>query len=119
MDEALEAVAEGLEQARETSARFNEAELYRLKGELLVAGVRAEDEDAAQCFRQALEMARPAECEVDRAMRRDELEPAAPATGQARGRATPLAEVHAWFTEGFDTADLKEARALLDALATD
>jgi len=119
VEEAFGAVAEGLEQARETSARFNEAELYRLKGELLLAGARAQDEDAAQCFRQALEIARR------QSAKSIELRAAMSWSRLLQRQAKPedarrlLAEVHAWFTEGFDTADLKEARALLDALATD
>jgi class 3 adenylate cyclase/predicted ATPase len=119
IDEALLAVAEGLEQARDTSARFNEAELYRLKGELLLAGPRAEGEDAAQCFRQALEIARRQSAksiELRAAMSWSRLLQRQAKREDARRL---LAEVHAWFTEGFDTADLKEARALLDALATD
>jgi tetratricopeptide (TPR) repeat protein len=57
IDEALQAVAEGLKQAQATLARFNEAELYRLKGELLLAGADSGPEDAERCFRQALEIA--------------------------------------------------------------
>jgi len=119
VDEALEAVAEGLEQARDTSARFNEAELYRLKGELLLAGLRPEDDDAARCFRQALEIARRQSAksiELRAAMSWSRL---LQRQGKREDARRLLAEVHAWFTEGFDTADLKEAGALLDALTKD
>ena len=113
VDEALGAVAEGLEQARDTSARFNEAELYRLKGELLLAGRRPEDDNAAQCFRQALEIARRQSAKSmswSRLLQRQ---------GKREDARRLLAEVHAWFTEGFDTADVQEARVLLDALTKD
>jgi predicted ATPase len=119
IDEALQAVAEGLKQAHETSARFNEAELYRLKGELLLAGTDPGIDDAERCFRQALEIARRqsakslelrAATSLGRLLRRQ---------GKREDARRLLEEVYAWFTEGFDTADLKDARALLDELATD
>jgi predicted ATPase len=49
--------------------------------------------------------------------RRDELESSVAATGKKGGSAKLLAEIYGWFTEGFDTADLKQAKALLDELA--
>src|SRR5262249_1659067 len=58
VDEALWAVAEGLKQARETSARFNEAELCRLKGELLLMKGGPGAMNAHECFREAFEIAR-------------------------------------------------------------
>jgi class 3 adenylate cyclase/predicted ATPase len=119
VDEALGAVAEGLEQARDTSARFNEAELCRLKGELLLAGPRPEHDDAAECFRQALEIARRQSAksiELRAAMSWSRL---LQRQGKREEARRLLAEVHAWFTEGFDTPDLKEAGALLDALTKD
>jgi hypothetical protein len=47
----------------------------------------------------------------------DEPRAVARPSGPSRGGATMLAEIYNWFTEGFDTADLKDAKALLDELA--
>jgi predicted ATPase len=119
IDQALEAVSKGLARARETSARFNEAELFRLKGELLLARDGPDADDAERCFREAVDIARRqsakslelrAAMSLSRLLRR---------RGNREEARRPLAEVYGWFTEGFDTADLKDARALLDALATD
>ena len=119
IDEALQAVAEGLKQARETSARFNEAELYRLKGELLLAGAGPGAEDAERCFRQAIEIARRQSAKSLELRAATSLSRVLQRQGKREDARRLLAEVYAWFTEGFDTFDLKDARALLDALATD
>jgi predicted ATPase len=116
IDQAMEAVAEGLKQAQATSARFNEAELHRLKGELLLAGAGPGLEEAERCFREALAIARRqnakslelrAATSLSRLLHRD---------GKREEARRLLAEVYGWFTEGFDTADLKDARTLLDTL---
>ena len=67
-------------------------------------------------LRQAIEIARCFECQVARAAGGDEASPAVATTGLAKARQM-LAEVYGWFTEGFDTANLQEARALLEELA--
>ncbi len=89
-EEALRAVAEGLAQARETSARFNEAELCRLKGELLLlGGADSREEEAERCFREALDIARRQSAKSIELRAALSLEPSARPTGQARGRAPP------------------------------
>jgi class 3 adenylate cyclase/predicted ATPase len=118
IDEGLQAVAEGLTQAQETSARFNEAELHRLKGELLLAGAVSGAEDAERCFRQAIEIARRQSAKSLELRATTSLSRLLQQQGKREEGRRLLAEVYAWFTEGFDTADLKDARALLDALAT-
>ncbi len=118
IEEAMQAVADGLRQADETAARFNEAELYRLKGELLLLGASPQPDGAERCFRQALDIARRQRAKslelrvatsLGRLLRRQ---------GKREDARRQLAEVYGWFTEGFDTADLKEARTLLEALAS-
>jgi predicted ATPase len=118
IDEGLQAVAEGLKQARETSASFNEAELYRLKGELLLAGAGPRGEDAEHCFRQAIEIAQRQNAKSLELRAAMSLSRLLQRQGKREDARRLLAAVYAWFTEGFDTADLKDARALLDALAT-
>jgi predicted ATPase len=116
-DEGLSAVARALELVNAMGVRIAEAELYRLRGELLLARGGAAAEDAEGAFRRSLEVAagQKARClELRAAISLARL-------GQARGEPRlgrpTLTEVYAWFTEGFDTSDLREARTLLEELS--
>jgi predicted ATPase len=93
-----------------------EAELYRLQGELLLQQTVPDAQQAEACFGQALATARrqlAKSLELRAAMSLARLWQR-PGKGDAARQL--LAEVYGWFTEGFDTADLQEAKALLDAL---
>jgi predicted ATPase/DNA-binding winged helix-turn-helix (wHTH) protein len=114
--EGLEVLAEALATLAKSSARWWEAELYRLRGELLLQHAVAQPGEAEACFQQALTVARRQRAkslELRAAMSLARL-------WQGQGKRADayqlLAEVYEWFTEGFDTADLQEARALLTAL---
>jgi len=122
LDAGLAAVDEALDVADRTDERIHEAELHRLKGELtLLAPGRPEDgsqcaRDAEACFLRALAIAREQGAQ-SLALR------AVLSLGrlwQQQGRqadARPLlAECYGWFSEGFDTADLRAARVLLAEL---
>jgi predicted ATPase len=109
MEEALAAVQHNEE-------GHYEAEVYRLKGELLLAqeGNRQTVAEAEACFQQALDIARRRQAkswELRAAMSLARL-------WQQQGKRDEahelLAPVYSWFTEGFDTADLQEAKGLLD-----
>jgi class 3 adenylate cyclase/predicted ATPase len=110
-------IEEGLRVAEEALAiRRRTTELYRLKGELLLRRSAEHHAEAESCFRQALEMARRQEAkslELRAAMSLSRL-------WQRQGKRAEahqlLAEVYGWFTEGFDTPDLQEAKALLEEL---
>lgn len=118
ISEALQAVTEGLKQTEETSASFKEAELHRLKGELLlVSAASGEDEHAERCFREAIEIARRQSAKSVELRAATSLGRLLQQQGKREDARRLLVEVYAWFTEGFDTADLKKARALLDELA--
>jgi len=113
-DEGLRLVTEALERTQ-SGERSWEAELYRLKGELLLSQA-SPPEEAEACFQQALDVARRQEAkslELRTAMSLARL-------WQRRGKRPEayalLAPVYGWFTEGFDTADLQEAKALLEEL---
>jgi predicted ATPase len=97
--------------------RYCEAELYRLKGELLL-GVSADNSaEAETCFHQALEIARRQQAkslELRAAMSLGRLWQRQGKRAKAHGL---LGAVYGWFSEGFETADLREAKALLEALA--
>ena len=93
-----------------------EAELHRLKGGLLLLGDNGAASGAAQCFRDAIEVARHQSAkswELRATMSLARLLAQQDKRDEARAM---LAEVYNWFTEGFDTADLKDAKALLDQL---
>ena len=116
-EEGLSVLAESLDWVEKTDERTWEAEIHRVKGELLLVQSSQNQAEAEACFNRALEVARGQEAKS--------LELRA-ATSLARlwGENKKLAEahellapVHDWFTEGFDTADLKDAKALLEALA--
>jgi predicted ATPase len=109
-------LADVLAEVDQGEGRFYAAELHRLKGELLLRHSVGNVSQAEACFQQALDLARHSQAkwwELRAAMSLSRL-------WQRQGRHDAayqfLAEVYDWFTEGFDTADLQEARALLHAL---
>jgi predicted ATPase len=114
--EGLEALAEALATLPKSRVRWWEAELYRLRGELLLQGTVAQPEEAEACFQQALAVARRQQAkslELRAAMSLSRLWQQHGKRAEAREL---LAAVYDWFTEGFDTADLQEARILLEEL---
>jgi predicted ATPase len=91
-------------------------ELYRVKGELLLRQRIPDAPEAETCFRQALDIARRQQAkslELRAAMSLARLWQRHGKRAEAREL---LAPIYGWFTEGFDTADLKDAKALLHEL---
>jgi predicted ATPase len=114
--EGLRVLAEALLMVNNTGERNYEAELYRLKGELLLQQGMEGDEEAETCFCQALAIARRQQAkslELRAAMSLGRLWQRQDKCEAAREL---LAPIYGWFTEGFDTADLQEAKELLKAL---
>ncbi len=114
-DEALARVVEALALVERTGERMYEAELCRLQGELLRARESGAATDAEACFRRALAAARrqgAKALELRAAMSLNRLFERADGRASEEARRV-LAEVYATFKTGFDTADLREARALL------
>ena len=100
-----------------TGERYWEAEVYRLQGELLVQASRGKTREAEERFHQALDIARRQQAkslELRAAMSLSRLWQRQGKRAEARQL---LAQIYGWFTEGFDTADLQEAKALLEELA--
>src|SRR5262249_43154198 len=94
-----------------------EAELHRLRGELLLRHTRGQSEEAEACFQEALGVAcrqQAKSLELRAAMSLSRLWQQQSKRAAAYELLTPI---YGWFTEGFDTADLQEAKALLEALA--
>jgi predicted ATPase len=117
VEEELQVLAEALAFVDTTGERWWEAELWRLKGELLLGHTVAPEAEAESCFQRALAVARQQQArwlELRAAVSLSRL-------WQRQGRCADarqlLALLYGWFAEGFDTADLQEARALLAALS--
>jgi DNA-binding SARP family transcriptional activator/predicted ATPase len=116
--EGLRAIDEALERARVTGERVWEAELVRLQGELRLAAAPNDVDEAMECFRRAIEIARAQVARSWELRACLSLARRLAAKGRAADACATLARVYDWFTEGFDTADLQEAKALLEDLAT-
>jgi predicted ATPase len=112
--EGLEAVASGLEFIDRTTCRFNIAELRRLEGELLL--LDADDTGAARCFAKAIEMARHQSAKSWELRATTSLARLLAKQDRRDEARAMLAGIYNWFTEGFDNADLKDAKALLNEL---
>jgi predicted ATPase len=116
-EDGLTILDEALGLVHRTGERHGEADLYRLKGELLLALPAAHQAEAEACFRQAIAIARgqgAKSWELRAVLSLSRLYHQQGKTEEARAM---LAEVYSWFTEGFDTADLQEAKALLEVIS--
>jgi predicted ATPase len=112
--DGLATLDEALALVDETDERYCEAELYRLKGELLLA--RGDEAGAEAGFHQAIEVSRRQRAkswELRATTSLARMWQAQHRTDEAR---KSLAQIYQWFTEGFDTPDLLEARTLLEEL---
>jgi len=115
--EGLKVVSEEQSRAHISGARFYQAEVHRIKGELLLAQVAADEQEAEACFQNALNIARGQSAkslELRAAMSLSRLWQRQGKTDNAQKL---LADIFGWFAEGFDTADLKAAKALIDELS--
>ena len=134
-EEGLTLVNRALTTVHTTGERWWEAELYRLEGELRLCmsareqAVRREGETIApapdrshppateeNCFRQALDVACRQQAKALELRAAMSLARLWQQQGKRQEAYDLLAPIYGWFTEGFDTADLQEARALLEAL---
>jgi class 3 adenylate cyclase/predicted ATPase len=116
--DAVEAIAEALALTEQSEERWSEAELRRLKGEiLLMQDGRCSVGEAEACFVKAMEIARSQEARSWELRAATSLARLWAEQGERNKAHDLLAPVYRWFTEGFDTADLKDAKDLLEALA--
>ena len=113
-DVGLKLLDQALAQIEETQERFFEAELHRIRGEILIeGGKRRAGEEALQSALRVASRQQARLWELRAATRLARLWRGQGRTAAARDL---LAPVYGWFTEGFDTADLKDAKALMDEL---
>jgi predicted ATPase len=116
-DEAFDLLTKALDIAERTNERFVEAELYRRKGEWLLAYRRSETAEAELCFQRALAVAQKQNARTHQLRAATSLARLWLHQGKQDEARDLLAPIYNWFTEGFDTAVLGEARALLEQLS--
>ncbi len=116
IDEGLSALAGPFDGTDDNEVRYWEAEFHRLKGELLLASSGDNQPEAETCFQKALEVARRQSAKSLELRAATSLANLWQEQGKVDEARDLLAPVYGWFTEGFDTADLKDASALLDHL---
>jgi predicted ATPase len=131
LEEGLRTLAEAMRIVQQSGGRICEAELHRLKGELLLQQVAPKDQQGAfgppdpvvidarvvieseACFRDAIEIARRQQAKSLELRATTSLSRLLQRQGRRDEARQMLAKIYGWFTEGFDTADLKDAKALL------
>ena len=115
--EGLAVITEALALVERNGERYYEAEIWRIKGELLLkAAADNAQAEAESCYHQALEIARQQRAKAWELRAATSLARLWQQQGKTAEARQMLAEIYGWFTEGFDTADLKDAKALLDEL---
>jgi class 3 adenylate cyclase/predicted ATPase len=115
--DGLDVLTEALTLVESTGERWFEAELHRVRGKLLLALPEPDQPDAEACFHQALAVAREQDARMWELRAATSLARLWAEQGKRSEARDLLAPVYCWFTEGFDTADLKDAKALLEELA--
>ena len=117
-DDAWRCIGEAMTAMETTKERWWEAEVHRIAGEIALKSPKPDAAKAEAYFERALAVARAQQAkswELRAAMSMARLWRDQGKRDEARDL---LAPVYGWFTEGFDTLDLKEAKALLDELAS-
>src|SRR5262249_33768534 len=114
--QGLTVLTEALTLTDTTGERWYKPELYRLKGALLLQQSSVNTTEAETCFHQAITIARSQQAKSFELRIATTMARLWQQQGKRQEAHDLLAPVYHWFTEGFDTADLQEAKALLDAL---
>jgi predicted ATPase len=122
-EEGLGVLTEALATVDRTGERYYEAELYRLKGELTLAQPEVQslksqvEEEAEVCFQQAIEVAQRQQAKSLELRAMVSLARLWQSQGKLHEAHSMLSKIYNWFTEGFDTKDLQEAKALVEELS--
>ena len=116
IEEGLTVLAEALRAVEDTGEHFYEAELQRLKGAFLLQLSSDNQREAETCFQHAMTIAQNQGAKAWELRTATSLARLWQHQGKIPEARDLLAPVYNWFTEGFDTADLQEAKALLDEL---
>jgi predicted ATPase len=115
-DDAWRCIGEAMTAVETTKARWFEADMHRLAGEIVLMSPEPDATKAQEYFARALTVARQQQAKSWELRAAMSLARLWRSQGKAQQARELLAPVYGWFTEGFDTLDLKEAKALLDEL---
>ena len=116
-DDAWRCIGEAMTLVETTKERWCEAEVYRMAGEIALMSPERNAAKAESCFQRALELARAQQAKSWELHAATSLARLWRDQGKLTEARDLLAPIYGWFTEGFDTPDLKEAKALLGELA--
>jgi predicted ATPase len=115
-DEAWHWIGEAMAQVESTKEKWAEAEIHRVAGEIALRSPVPDASRAEEYFNAALAIARRQQAKSWELRTATSYARLMRDHGPVRDAYDLLAPVHGWFTEGFDTADLKEAKGVLDGL---
>jgi class 3 adenylate cyclase/predicted ATPase len=116
-EEGLALIGEALAAIEKTDERWGEAEIHRIRGELLATAAEDGGEEAEACLRRALEVARRQQARSLELRAATALARLWDGRGRRQAARRLLGPTYQWFSEGWATPDLRDARAVLDALA--
>ena len=115
--EALSSLEAALSVADGTGERWFEAELYRLRGQCLITDQEGAHAAAEACFQHAIDAAKEQQAKLWELRAATSLARLWRDQGKRPEARDLLAPLYGWFTEGFETQDLKDAKGLLDELS--
>lgn len=119
-EDGLATLTQALAAATRTGESTHFAELHRLQGELILQSTRGIAADEAEtCFRRAIDIAQQQHAKSWDLRAATSLARLLPGRGERRNARSILSQIYDWFTEGFDTPYLREAKTLLEEFATD
>jgi predicted ATPase len=116
IDYASELLELAFSEMESTGSELYAAELWRVRGELLLLGARPNPAAGEDCIRKAIEVVQAQQAKSLELRATTSLARLLAKQGHRDEARAMLAEIYNWFTEGFDTADLKDANALLEEL---
>jgi class 3 adenylate cyclase/tetratricopeptide (TPR) repeat protein len=118
VEEGLRAITDGEPYLERTGVRILEAELHRVKGELLLMKTPPDEPEGERSLRTAIDVARRQKAKWFELRATTSLSRLLKQQGKAEEARAMLSETYGWFTEGFEFTDLKDAKALLDELGS-
>jgi predicted ATPase len=118
LDDARRCIDDAIDKVERSKEKWCEAEVHRIAGEIVLKSPAPDTEQAEKCFDRALAVARQQQAKSWELRAATSMARLWRSQGKPQQARELLAPVYGWFSEGFDTLDLKEAKALLDDLAT-
>ncbi len=115
-EEGLTTVATALTETERSGERTPEPELHRVRGELLLMRDPPDEAEVERCFRTAIDIARRQQARFFELRATSSLARLLKRQGKSDEARAKLSEIYAWFTEGFEFPDFKDAKALLEEL---